>query len=58
VVANSYANSDNILSVSSVNNNSCRITVRDIRNRNEDASSTNATQYEDNAFTFIAIGER
>lgn len=58
VVASSYGNSDNILSVSSLATDSCLIRVRDIRGRLEDLPDTDATQYEDNAFTFIAIGER
>ena len=58
VVANSYGNTDNILSVHSLTSSSCRIRVTDIRGRLEDLPDTSATQPEDNAFTFIAIGER
>lgn len=58
VVANSYGNSDNILSVTSVTSSSCGIRIRDIRSRTEDPGESAAIQPEDNAFTFIAIGER
>jgi len=57
VVANSYGNSDNILSVSSVTNNSCVITVRDIRDANN-ISDVSLTQYENQTFNFIAMGGR
>jgi len=60
IVANSYGNYDNILSVSNANTVSCQITVRDIRTDTEidSALDDEATKYENRAFTFIAMGPR
>ncbi|MCP4925655.1 MAG: hypothetical protein GY916_06910 [Gammaproteobacteria bacterium] len=60
VVANSYGNYDNILSVSNANTVSCQISVRDIRTDSQiDAAlDDEATKYENWAFTFTAIGPR
>ncbi|TGD76171.1 hypothetical protein E4634_01080 [Mangrovimicrobium sediminis] len=58
VVANAHGNPDNILSVTVTSNSTALIQVTDIRDRNEDPGSTAATQAEDRAFNFIAMGAR
>jgi len=58
VVANSYGNNDNILSVHNLTSASCQIHVTDIRSTFEDPLDTTRTELENRAFTFIAIGER
>lgn len=58
VVANSYNKGDSILSVLNITSASCEIRVTDIRDRLEDILDPSATEAEDGAFTFIAVGER